>query len=280
MSKKDRYKRDNCDPGVPAWVVTYGDMMSLLLAFFVMLLSFSEVDRVKFKAFMGSMQEAFGVQKLEELIEIPEGANIVIPEIMSGGSSILSELNSIVPRSFPGSRVQEDKVGTLLIVPGRLLFESGTAELKPETRAFLQEIAELVASKPSTQLQIEGHTDNIPIKTTQFPSNWELSAGRAISVVRFLIEDSNVQASRLGAAGYADTRPLVPNNSPENRETNRRVEFLFMEGRPRITSEDWETMQNAGSEALNSESSPALKQPAQPDDSVLEPRGGERDRVP
>ncbi len=219
MSKKDRYKRDNSEPGAPAWVVTYGDMMSLLLAFFVMLLSFSEIDRVKFKAFMGSMQEAFGVQKLEEIIEIPEGENIALPEITSGGSSILSELNSIVPRSFPGTRIHEDEMGTLLIVPGRLLFESGTAELKPETRAFLQEIAELVGNKPSTQLQIEGHTDNIPIQTTQFPSNWELSAGRAISVVRFLIEESNVQANEI----------ISPNDFSDHAGENSRAPLFIIQ---------------------------------------------------
>ncbi len=267
MSQKNRSKIHKCDSGAPAWVVTYGDMMSLLLAFFVMLLSFSEIDRVKFKAFMGSLQEAFGVQKLEEIIELPKGENVALPQMRSSGSSLLMELNSIIPRSFPGSQLQESNVGTLLIVPGRLLFESGTAELKPETRDFLQEIAKLIASKPSTQLQIEGHTDNIPIQTTQFPSNWELSAGRAISVVRFLIEESNVQSSRLGAAGYADTRPLVPNSNPENRERNRRVEFLFLEGRPRLESKDWEAMQKSGSEETNSESSSTLKQQAQPDDS-------------
>ena len=115
----------------------------------------------------------------------------------------------------------------LLSVPGKVLYESGEATLKPEMHTHLKKIAELVKRKPSMTLRVDGHTDDIPIKTAGYASNWELSSARATAVIRFLVEECEVPADRLVAGGYADTRPLVANDSRENREKNRRVEFRF-----------------------------------------------------
>ena len=204
-------------------------MMSLLLVFFVMMLSFSSVDQVKFKAFMGSIREAFGVQNIDQLVGIPKGTDVVFVEFSAGGS-LFDQLNSLVSQAFPGSQLEKNDQGILLTVPGRLLFESGRAELKPEMEPLLRKIAELLQNRSDTYLQIEGHTDDVPINTSRFPSNWELSSGRAIAVLRFLIEKTGLSPHSLVAAGHADSRPLEPNDSLENREKNRRVEFLFVKG--------------------------------------------------
>lgn len=218
------------EPGAPLWVVTFGDMMSLLLTFFIMLLSFSEIDAIKYRAISNSIREAFGVQKLEEVFNSPKGQRMLSAQ--SGGTtgSILNELGSIIPRALPGATVAHNQgQGVLLTVPGHLLFELGKADLRPEMTGYLREIAEMMKRRTRVQLQVEGHTDNLPINTSQFRSNWELSAARAIAVVRFLIEEAGVPPERLGAAGYADSRPVAPNDTDENREKNRRVEFRFVE---------------------------------------------------
>jgi chemotaxis protein MotB len=149
----------------------------------------------------------------------------------TGGTSgdLLDQMRSIIPQSFPGALPDKyEGEGFLLRVPGSVMFESGKAELKEEMKEKLQEMAELLKSKPDMTLQVYGHTDNVPINTAQFSSNWELSSARGLAVVHFLIEECGVPKSRLSAAAFGESRPLVPNDSPENREKNRRVEFRFI----------------------------------------------------
>jgi chemotaxis protein MotB len=214
--------------GAPPWVVTFGDMMSLLLTFFILLLSFSEVDAVKYRALSESLREAFGIHRGQTVFDNPRETEK--QETKKGTSGeLFDSLKSIIPQSFPGAMPnQRDGESTVVRVPGTLLFESGKAELKPEMLPNLRKIADLLKSKPKVVLQVEGHTDDVPINTVRFASNWELSASRAIAVIRFFMEEG-IPAERLGAAGYADSRPLVPNDGPENREVNRRVEFRFVE---------------------------------------------------
>lgn len=216
------------EPSAPAWMVTFGDMMSILLTFFVMMLSFSEIDQIKFKGIVGSIKEALGVQNIEYFVQNPSGPVLDIPR--GTIDSILNELSSIIPNSFPGASVSKrDGEGGLLVIPGNLLFDSGKAEVRPEMYPLLRRIAQLMKTRPNVILQVEGHTDSVPIYTVRFHDNWDLSTARAASVVRYLIEQCDVAPRQLAAAGYADSRPLVPNDTPEHRERNRRVEFLFVD---------------------------------------------------
>lgn len=229
-SALERDETDSESPGAPAWVVTFGDMMSLLLTFFVLLLSFSEIDAVKYRALSDSFRVAFGLQKEQQLFTQPQTRESLSPNQNGSKDSILEELNSIIPQSFPGAPPgRKDGQGLLFSVPGRLLFDSGRDELKPELRSKLKEIANVVKKRRGLTMQVEGHSDDVPIHTPRFLSNWELSAARAIAVIRFFIEECQVPAERLAAAGYADSHPLVPNDSEENREKNRRVEFRFID---------------------------------------------------
>ena len=110
------------------------------------------------------------------------------------------------------------------------MYQQGDSSLKPASDAILARIAALVRGTRH-RVMIEGHTDDIPIQTARYPSNWELSTARAIAAMRFLV-DHNVDAERVGVAGYADQRPVAPNDGPENRATNRRVEFVFIRETP------------------------------------------------
>ena len=115
-------------------------------------------------------------------------------------------------------------------IDGQVLYQQGDSSLKPESDAILTRLASLVRGTRH-RVMIEGHTDDIPIQTARYPSNWELSTARAIAAMRFLV-DHNVDADRIGVAGYADQRPVAANDGPDNRATNRRVEFVFIREAP------------------------------------------------
>lgn len=216
--------------GAPAWVVTYGDMMSLLLVFFIMLLSFSEIDATKYRALTESLREAFGSQRVQDMHASPPADSMITEGKGAMDQAILNELRSIIPQAFPGALPNEhDGRGYLLRVPGRVLFETGKADLRPEMKPHLRRMAELLANRPELTLRVDGHTDDVPISNERFASNWELSAARALAVVHFLIDECGISPSRLSAASFAESRPLVPNDSPEHRELNRRVEFRFVQ---------------------------------------------------
>jgi len=223
-----------CEEGAPAWMATFADLATLLMTFFVLLLSFASMDVVKFRQMAGSVKDAFGTQVehpgvFEEksdtavTIQLSEEENRTI-DMMQMGEQIRK---TVEEQGLEGKTdIKVDDSGVILTVDGTFIFDGGSAKLKPEFEKFLAEIAKIIEEN-DYPLAIEGHSDNIPIKSPIYPSNWELSSARATAVLRYLIEKYKVPANRLMAVGYSDTRPLVPNNSPENRAKNRRVEFHF-----------------------------------------------------
>jgi len=230
---------DEVKPGAPEWVVTFGDMMSLLLTFFVLLLSFSSTEAAKFKVIAGYMREAFGVQRQDNYSGVPMGTTILSTDTRTQDTSseeleliraIRRELDKA--KASSSTTVEKTDRGVAVRVSGEVLFLAGRAEIRPEAHAALDGIA-AVAVERSGVLEVEGHSDDQPISTPRYPSNWELSSARAGSTARYLIQQG-LPASRIKAVGYSDTRPIVPNDSAENRGRNRRVEFLFVrdQGRP------------------------------------------------
>jgi chemotaxis protein MotB len=199
------------------WLVTYADAITLLMAFFVMLLTFKEYDAGQREAAVKAIKENLGQQ---EVLETP------LFSLMNNLNSIMDGGN-IPPGDF---EVSFDKDGVVMEFSSKAFFKSGSAALKKEAKEILAEVAGEMKS-PHYELysiEIEGHTDDVPIRSKRFPSNWELSASRAASVVRFFIKQE-LEPTRLKAAGYADTRPKVPHLDmfnepiPENRAKNRRV---------------------------------------------------------
>lgn len=253
-------------PGIPAWVMTFADLMSLLMCFFVLLLSFSEIDAMKFKQIAGELAKAFGVQRDVPALEIPMGTSPIFdefspappeptlvneikqtttdqqpelqtlksPEEQAITESIQQEMDENMARILevlePAIRdgrinVSEDQRRIVIRVEEKGSFPSGSAQLTWEFEGLLLDMAEVLAEMPG-DLAIEGHTDDIPIRTDRFYSNWDLSAARAAAVANVLVAKDQVEPGRLRVTGLADTEPRVANNSPDNRAKNRRVEIV------------------------------------------------------
>jgi chemotaxis protein MotB len=227
------------EEGAPAWMATFADMSTLLLTFFVLLLSFANMDAKKFREMLGSVQDAFGVQKEtwgDYMSRSTQAINLSIqtqagegPDGEKQQSPSMEQVLSIVQALFQdlggAAEVFLDDEGVTVRVEGRLLFTSGSAELKPGAAPILDRVTALL-QKYTFDLYILGHTDSVPIETAQFPSNWELSSARASSALRYLVA-GKADPKRLVAVGFADSRVIAANDTPEGRARNRRVEFLF-----------------------------------------------------
>ncbi len=221
--------------GAPAWMATFSDMATLLLTFFILLLSFATMDIVKFRDAMGSIQQALGFMPVGTGMfqQSSSPANFDLP-VSKGAGGVNQQLSNDIKEMIEERGLQDDidfestPRGVILRVKGRLFFPPGDASLKPEAYPILDRIAELIKKFPY-RVSIEGHTDNIPIKSAKYASNWELSMARALSVLRFLTKSKGIDPKKLSIAGFADTKPIAPNDTPEGRAKNRRVEFVFFE---------------------------------------------------
>ncbi len=210
-----------------SWMIAYGDMMTLLLVFFVLMFSISKVDPVKMQQVTESMKEAMTGAK--------------------GTTPTLKEIQEEMEQSIQDLQLQEivsvnrDMNGISLVLKGESFFPSGSATLYPYTHAFLNEVVWQIQKTPYV-VQIEGHTDNIPIRTARFPSNWELSASRAAAVVSYF-ERKGIPRKRMRIVGFADARPVDPklgNTTPEARAMNRRVLITFLaEFAPETADDKW-----------------------------------------
>lgn len=211
------------------WLTTYADMVTLLLSFFVLLFAFSSIDAGQFEAIVRSLQRGFGI--------LQSGTSILGEDIamVSPGDLGLQQLNSIFDKlsthlnteDIPGISLEMDERGVTIRFADQVFFDLGKADLKTEARRILNSVAPMLRDLPNP-IRVEGHTDNLPINNAEFASNWELSVRRATNVVRYLIEEQGFDAKKLSAAGYAEYRPLRPNDTPENRAMNRRVDIVIM----------------------------------------------------
>ncbi len=251
--------------GVPAWVMTFADLMTLLMCFFVLLLAFSEMDVAKFKQLSGSMKEAFGVQSEVEVKTIPKGTSVVAQEFSPGKPeptpvntvrqfTIDSNRNTLDALSRELKEIKETREharrlrlalkeeiekgyvaieteGTRVIIHimEKASFDSGLADLRTEFVPVLGKISGLI-DNTSGDVTISGHTDNVPISTERFRSNWELATSRAVSVAHALLDGSEIAPARLRVTGHADTEPRASNDTPEGRAKNRRVDISIVRG--------------------------------------------------
>jgi len=218
--------------GAPAWMVTFADLMSLLLTFFVLLLSMSSTEAAKFRAMAGSLRDAFGM-KSDFALSPTSMSDEILPhdDERQGDASADDELERELREALEelgvdtGDMKMEGDDSVLLRLDGDLLFASGEARLKPKALPVLDAIARYL-NGTNYVLDVVGYTDNVPISTPVFPSNWELSAARAGQAVRRLSEQG-VAPERLRAIGRAETEPIAGNDTPQGRSKNRRVEFNF-----------------------------------------------------
>ena len=287
-----------CPEGIPAWVMTFADLMSLLLAFFVLLFSFSEMDKAIYKELAGSLKDAFGVQREIKAKETPRGINIIAREFSPGRPqpTAINEVRQMTTdesklhpvftdpskqgqenqnkkadeaedKSFNAmqeridanvtltddeieqrARIEEDSAlvrealdqeikegivdlevtekSIILRIREKGSFPSGSADIIKPFKIIVDKISEVFRSFDGI-IVVSGHTDNIPIKTYRFRSNWELSSSRAVSVIQELVKASALRDKRFKISAYAETQPVDSNDTSTGRAKNRRVEIMM-----------------------------------------------------
>jgi len=225
----------NEEEGAPAWMVTFGDLMSLLLCFFVLLLSFSEMDRNKYRVVSGSVKNAFGIQRKKPVFESPKGSKmiarefdqaIILTKIEEVVKEIVNELDNEYEELKGFVEVEAEENQVTIRMMGEATFDTGKADLKSNFVPLLFKIGEVLGKKTSGEIIIAGHTDNVPLTGGLFGSNLGLSMARAGSVAEFLLRSSTIDPKRLSTMGFGEYRPLTSNDTTEGRQKNRRVEII------------------------------------------------------
>jgi chemotaxis protein MotB len=216
------------------WLLTYADLITLLLAFFIILYVFSKQDSKKYDAMTMQLKAIFsggtgvvdkggrtGAQVVEGNIEGPSNVEIrrQLEEQITGVSQAEGQDHNI--------SVITDERGIVIRIMDKAFYDTGKADLKDKARLTLDRIAPVIKSLPN-EIRIEGHTDDVPINTAEFKSNWELSVRRATEVVGYLIEKGGLTPKRISAAGYSEYRPVAANDTDANRAMNRRIEIIIV----------------------------------------------------
>jgi chemotaxis protein MotB len=229
-------KKKKCPEEVSErWAIPYADFLTLLLCLFIALFAMAQAGKQAALEYAQAFAKAFGMRLVPFQESLPKQIlpQPVVPrsEPTEKGRRIqrqIRELEEMLKRmGLEGEfKVSYEVIGIRLILQERILFLSGSAELKPETYPILDKLYEILKDLPNP-VEVEGHTDSIPISTEKFPSNWELSTARASAVVRYFIA-KGINPERLKASGYADTKPIASNATPEGRAQNRRVEVVIL----------------------------------------------------
>lgn len=257
---KRRHIKRKGKSGAPAWMVTYSDMVTLILVFFILLFSMSQIDLVKFDAISESFRNRMIFDFYPSPVEMENPTEHSSVEESGKNSNEFenpSQLKNINDKDEEEEKDQDQEdelsnlmdeveeyldkndlnnvisatrtdIGVVLVLQESILFDTGEAEILKEGKPFLNKVGELFAKLPN-QVKVEGHTDSRPISTSVYPSNWELSGSRASSVIRYLIDENDFDESRFSAVGYGETKPIAKNNSPRNWRKNRRVEIVILE---------------------------------------------------
>jgi len=297
----------NCPPpGAPLWLATFADLMSLLMCFFVLLLSFSEMDVLKFKQIAGSMKYAFGVQNKVEVKDIPKGTSVIALEFRPGrpdptpieiinqqtnemtepvldfqageddsaggvqqqsgslrggeASATAQEVADAVKaeaaaaqdkinqevkkmaqelnKEITDGAIEIESLGQQIIIRIREKgsFASGSGFLQPRFKPVVRSVGELLKDVPGV-ITVSGYTDDMQISDELYSSNWDLSSKRAVAVAHELVQVSGFDSNRMKVVGMASNNPIVPNDSPENRARNRRVEIAIEQGKAKESEE-------------------------------------------
>jgi chemotaxis protein MotB len=227
--------------GSMRWLLTYADMITLLMAFFIMMYSMSVLNIQKFREVAFSIRSGFGGPidgGGAGMLAFPQANDNIAPSIddlvESSGLGALpgaaKQIEEYIKEQGLGEivRMRVEKRGLVVsLVTDQVLFDIGRAELRPRAKHILSKVGAIVRNMPN-EIAVEGHTCDLPIRTQQFPSNWELSTARATTVVRFLIDHAGIAPRRVSASGYADSRPLAPNDSEARRVSNRRVDIVIL----------------------------------------------------
>jgi chemotaxis protein MotB len=265
----DAHQGEEHDGNSERWLLTYADMITLLMVLFILLFAISQVDQKKFDQLTQGLAHQFGTPKSvlsgeTSILTSSSPVLLINPTIANPGlrTEVQAEIPATPPKASAAElmstarrhallqatdferakaailaalhragldgavQFQTDQRGlTVRVITDRVLFDADLATLAPDGRQVIEAIAPALRSLPN-EIQVEGHTNNVAVKPKFFPTEWELSSARAVTVVRFLIDRFGVEAKRLGAIGYADQRPLLPPSDPRSVSANRRVDIV------------------------------------------------------
>ncbi|UOQ86317.1 flagellar motor protein MotS [Gracilibacillus salinarum] len=241
--------------GAPKWMVTYSDMVTLILVFFVLLFSMSQIDVEKFKAIAEAFRSETIFEAMPSVMEeqFPsENTKVNSEEFMKTEAfdseasdavtnteevpdtdeldELLAEVENYLNKNDLNNVISATRTdqGVVLVLQESVLFLSGEADILDPAKPFLNKVSKLLSNIPN-EVRVEGHTDDRPISSYRYPSNWELSGARASSVIRYILQTGDFNESRFIAAGFGDTRPVAANDSPEGWSINRRVEIVILD---------------------------------------------------
>ncbi len=238
----------NAGAAVPAWMVTFADLMALMMTFFVLLYSFSSIDEQKYKMIAASMAKGFGSVLVQAKAPkaVAPGPPAMIPSPMNQASrprtptrrpqvsqqneELKQQLQQSLKNEIAEGIIAVETTGNTVLIrfPEEIAFPPGSDEISDAINPILERVAEALKDTPG-RVMVSGHTDDRPIHSEKFRSNWELSTDRAVEVIHRLQKIGKLDPSRLTAVGYGDTQPLAPNDTPENRARNRRVEIAVVQ---------------------------------------------------
>lgn len=229
-----RKKKKGDDVNTNAWMDTYADTITLLLTFFILLYSMSAVDTQKLNeltaALKNSLQGSTKVTDLKNIDQIKVAIEKDGDKLASKYEDLSKKLNKIIDEKGlkDDIKVREEDRGIVLQLGENILFDPGKADLKEDRKKVLDGITSIIKSTDNDVL-VEGHTDDVPMHNKEFASNWELSTARAVGVVEYFVDEQKLDPIRFSAKGYGEFKPLVKNDTPEHRATNRRVDILIVE---------------------------------------------------
>ncbi len=244
MAKKCKCECPEC---MPEWLATFGDLMSLLLCFFVLLLSMSTMDAKKIAEAVGSLAGSMGVMEGGTIVKTTKEKGSPTSQLPTDANNMDKQISQAVAefrelsQSANGNAIslEEGEEGFLIHLPADITFKSGSAEIANEDSIlFLKRLALIIKTlDPEVQVQVRGFTDNVPPpKSSIYEDNWELSAARAISVVKELIKNG-VKPTRLSAAAYGEFHPITTNATPQGRTKNRRVDIVFFAQKKKLENQ-------------------------------------------
>lgn len=241
MVKKKHHEEE--PENMDRWLLTYADLITLLLGLFVILYAMSQIDKTKYQDFVSALTQRFG----SSYVLAGHKGVLFTPGTKTGRAQapqyafkrdarrqhLSDQLASLLKQEIKSGEVmiKDTGEGVSINLLETLLFETGKADIRPEADKTLNEISTYLVSLPN-MIRVEGHTDDVPIHTVQFPSNWHLSVARAMNTGYYVILQG-IPPKRISIAGYSEYQPVAPNDTPENRLKNRRVEIVILLQEPR-----------------------------------------------
>jgi chemotaxis protein MotB len=239
--------------GAPAWMATFADLMALMMCFFVLLFSFSQIDESKYRLMVESMAKGFGGQKLQlqapstpsASLSAPSSINSPFSQFQAPSRSSRSrsrvqtsqstaatakQVKTVMKEDIAKGKVTVETTGNTVLIrlPEEVAFPPGSDNVSAQISEIIDRLAPAMRATTGT-IMVTGHTDDVPISSAEFESNWELSADRAVAVIHQIVKLTGLDESRFAAVGNGSTRPIAPNDTPENRAKNRRVEISIVE---------------------------------------------------